>query len=451
MRAYRVVTMVTLAVAGMTGAGAAQDVGAEAAVAVAERFTGLLRGGDFAGAEAMVQPGIRAQLGAARLEAVWAQVRSAVGDLKSVRRRSVTPQDTLRVVELFGEFNVPLLLRVVVSPQDEVVGFWIGPAPPEEGERAEVSEPPYAERERFREEDVRLGTDPWELPGTLAIPVGDGRYPAVVLVHGSGPHDRDETVGGVKVFRDLAWGLASRGIAVLRYEKRTRVHGARMGSGVTVETETIEDALAALNMLRSHPAIDYERVYLLGHSLGGQVGPEIALRDGHIAGVILMAAPARPLDELLRSQLEYLRDLPANSAPEAQARFAEVLGDVERLSSGAAADSDLVLGAPVSYFRDLMRRDPVEVAGRLATPLLVLQGERDYQVTMADFEIWREATKGRPATTLRSFPSLNHVFVPGSGPSTPAEYERPGFVSAEVVETIARWLDGGAGRGTSSP
>jgi dienelactone hydrolase len=262
----------------------------------------------------------------------------------------------------------------------------------------------------------------------------------VVLVHGSGPHDRDETVGGAKVFRDLAWGLASQGVGVLRYEKRTKTHGAKMGAGVTLEAEVIDDALAALELMRSHPAVDPGRIYLLGHSLGAQLAPEIARRDRRLAGVIMLAAPARPIAMLMKEQLEYLATQPQNTAPAAQAQIRTALAEIDRLSAGTAPDTAVILGAPVSYFRQLDAIDARATARSLDTPMLVLQGERDYQVTMRDFALWQAALDGREGVRLRSLPGLNHLFVSGTGPSTPVEYMQPGFVSPDVIAEIAGWI-----------
>lgn len=410
-----------------------------AATAGAERFIALLAAGEWAEAEQMVAPALRDRLGAPQLETVWGQIRASLGEGSVSRIRSVSAVDSMRAVELYGDFaRDTVLLRVVLSPATEVVGFWVGPVPEETP--AATAQPPYADASSFREGEVRVGAEPWLLPGTLSIPVEGGPHPAIVLVHGSGPHDRDETVGGTKVFRDLATGLASRGIAVLRYEKRTKVHGAKMSADVTVEGEVIEDALAALELVRGHPAIDSDQVYIAGHSLGAQLAPEIARRDGHVAGAILLAAPARPIGDIMIEQLEYIAGLPQNAAPEAQAQLTAALAQVRLLTSGEAADTQMVLGAPVSYFRDLEQRDAVAEALRLDVPVLVLQGERDYQVTMSDFAIWKDALGDRPAATLKSFPSLNHLFVAGSGPATPAEYATPGFVAEDVITTIRQWV-----------
>jgi hypothetical protein len=232
-------------------------------------------------------------------------------------------------------------------------------------------------------------------------------------------------------------------VVVLRYEKRTKEHGAKMGPDVTLESEVIEDALAGLELVRSHPSIDPARVFVLGHSLGAQLAPEIARRDGRLAGALMLAASARPIDAVMIAQLEYLSGLPLNAMPEAQARLGSMLAQVRRLMTREAPPSEVVLGAPASYFYALAERDDVAEALRLDVPLLLLQGERDYQATMQDFGIWQHALKDRPAT-FRSFASLNHLFVAGSGPATPAEYAQPGFVHEDVIMTIHDWITAGA-------
>jgi dienelactone hydrolase len=432
------ISVLTIGLGAGAGAGSAQ-VPDSAAIAGAERFMNLLHGGEWVAAEQMVAPPLRDRLGAAALEMIWGQMTSSWGAFGGTRQRAVTTTDSMKAVELLGDFaNDTVVVRVVLSPALEVAGFWVAPVP--EVERPPTPGPSYADESKFREVEVEVGSDPWVLPATLTIPAGAGRFPAIVLVHGSGPHDRDETVGGTKVFRDLAWGLASRGIAVLRYEKRTKTHGAKMGGDITLDSEVIVDALAGLELVRSHASVDPDQVYVLGHSLGAMLAPEIARRDGRLAGAIMMAGTARPIDVVMVGQLEYLAGLPMNAAPEAQAQLGAALAQVRRLASREAEGSELVLGAPASYFYALADRDDVAEALRVDAPLLLLQGERDYQVTVEDFELWRSALKERPATSFRSFPSLNHLFVAGSGLSTPVEYAQPGFVSEDVIATIHDWV-----------
>src|ERR1700728_1918500 len=140
--------------------------------------------------------------------------------------------------------------------------------------------PSYSKPESFHEREVTVGSDMWKLGGTLTVPVAKARVPGIVLVHGPGPNDRDESIFAIRMFQDLAEGLASRGYAVLRYDKRSKIYGEEMSeSSYTIDDETVEDATRAIALLRKQPEVDPTRIYVLGHSLGGYASPRIAARD----------------------------------------------------------------------------------------------------------------------------------------------------------------------------
>jgi fermentation-respiration switch protein FrsA (DUF1100 family) len=269
----------------------------------------------------------------------------------------------------------------------------------------------------------------------------------VVLVHGSGPHDRDETIGPNKPFRDLAWGLASQGIAVLRYEKRTKAHAqaaAGQQSTFTVYDETIHDALEAVALLRETNDIDPERVYVLGHSLGGMVAPRIGAADLEIAGLIVMAGTSRPLEDVVLEQMDYVFGLDGVIAPEEKATLDQVEDQVARIKALTATDTgsdEPLLGAAPSYWLDLHDYDAPQLASELAQPMLFLQGERDYQVTLEDLAGWQQVLSSRPAVTFKTYPELNHLFISGEGAITPAEYEVAGHVAEAVILDIAEWIN----------
>ncbi len=293
--------------------------------------------------------------------------------------------------------------------------------------------PPYSHADSFTSIEVTVGSDEWKLPGTLTMPVGKGPFPALALVHGSGPNDRDETVGGAKVFRDLAEGLSSRGIVVLRYDKRTFVYGAKAAPGpdFTMTQETVDDAVRAAELLRSTGRVDGRRVFVAGHSQGGYMMPRIMQRAPWLAGVIVMAGNVRPLEQLIVEQSEYLASL-GTLTPAQQSQV-----DALRKNPGLALAS-----LPERYRQDLIGYNPATEAAKLNMPMLILQGERDYQVSMKDFDLWKAALGGRKNVTLRSYPDLNHLFEAGQGRSTPAEYAKPGHVTGQVVEDIAAWIGG---------
>ncbi|HLK63193.1 MAG TPA: alpha/beta fold hydrolase [Bryobacteraceae bacterium] len=306
--------------------------------------------------------------------------------------------------------------------------------------------PAYSRPESFRECGVTVGDDEWKLGGTLLIPTGKPPFPAVVLVHGPGPNDRDEAIYSNKVFADIAEGLASRGIAVLRYDKRTKVYGPKMSEmDYTVQQETVEDAVRAAALLRKRPEIDAARVFMLGHSLGGYLAPRIGMQDGKLAGLIFLAANARPVEDMALDANEYVATLNGSPTPEAQKRLDTLRAEVAKVKALQPGRSNppVLIGLPLAYLLDLKGYDAPAAAQRLKMPMLFLQGGRDFQVTTKDFSIWKSAMNGRANVKFADYPALNHLFIAGNGKSTPAEYRVPGNVSAEPVRTIADWVLGG--------
>jgi len=301
-----------------------------------------------------------------------------------------------------------------------------------EAKAAPYEAAPYSRPDSFSSRDISMGADEWKLPGTLTVPNGKGPWPAVVLVHGSGPNDRDESVGGVKVFRDLAEGLASRGIAVLRYDKRTKVYPQKCAADpdFTMTRETVDDAVLAAALLRRQDGIDPRRIFVLGHSQGGYMMPRIMQADPALAGVIVMAGSVRPLEEVIVEQFEYLFGLEREITAAQQARLAAIRRDPWVVLPGVTG----------KYKADLKDYNPPALAAASRVPMLILQGERDYQVRMKDFDLWKAGLAHRKDVTMRSYPKLNHLFVAGEGRSTPEEYDKPGHVSPEAIGDIANWI-----------
>jgi len=287
----------------------------------------------------------------------------------------------------------------------------------------------------------------------LTMPKGKGPFPAVVLVHGSGPNDRDETIGANKPFKDLAWGLASKGIAVLRYEKRTKHYAAEMKNveNLTVKEETIDDAVAAVALLKGTPGVDSERVFVIGHSLGAMLAPRIAEEclaspRTRIAGIVMLAPASRDLLDLIVEQVEYVAGLDGTIS-EAESRGIEAIkAEIQKIRSGKLREGELALNAPKSYWDDLAAHNGVEIARQLGLPMLILQGERDYQVTMEDLQGWKDGllkpgkANARTNVGIKTYEDLNHLFINGTGKSTPDEYLVPGHVSEEVITDISDWV-----------
>ena len=307
--------------------------------------------------------------------------------------------------------------------------------------------PAYAVPASFSEQELIIGAGgEWPLPATLTMPTAGKRpFPVLVLVHGSGPGDRDETQGPNKPFRDLAQGLAAQGIAVLRYEKRTREHVRKTSrmTTLTVKDETIDDALAAVRLLRQTGGIDGKKIFVLGHSLGGMLIPRIGAGDAAIAGFVVMAGATRPLEDELVRQYEYLFGLDGNINEAERAQIDEVKRQatlIKGLKAGDAASGARVAGAPPSYWLDMRGYNAPLAARALTVPLLVIQGERDYNVTMDDFRNWQQTLAGRRGVEFKTYPKLDHLFYEGQGPASGADYAGPRNIPKYVIDDIAAWL-----------
>jgi uncharacterized protein len=297
--------------------------------------------------------------------------------------------------------------------------------------------PDYVKPAAFQTREVTIGADEWKLPGTLTIPVDKRPAPAVVLVPDRGPGDRDGTVYFTKVFRDLAEGLSSRGIAVLRYEPRASRYARKMGEAAfTIDDELVHDAVAAIALLRTQPEIDGKRIYVAALGVGGFIAPRIAADDGRLAGLIMMSAPARPLEDWYVETVESMgvtgQQLDARKAAAAK---------VKKLDPGDA-DSPALFGLSAPYWLDLKGYDPTAEAKKLTIPSLVLEGDRDFQVIPKEFDAWKSGLTGRRDAVFKDFPNLNHYFIAGEGKSTEQEYRKPGgHVAAEVIDTIAKFVN----------
>jgi fermentation-respiration switch protein FrsA (DUF1100 family) len=397
--------------------------------ATARKAVDLLLAGKFPDLEEMFAPNLKESMKLEGLNKLGAQIQSW-GAVENIGAPAVRVAGTTSIVVIpvkFAKQNINV--QMGISSTGQLSGFFLRP-----GEVA-WQRPAYSKPDAFRERSVTLGDDPYKLPGTLTVPAGKGPFPAVVLVHGTGPNDRDETVGAVKMFRDLAEGLASRGIVVLRYEKRTRLFLAKMSAKpYTADDETVDDALSAVELLRAEPEVNPQRIYVLGHSLGGYMAPRIAEQDGKLAGIMVLAANARPLEDVIVEQAAGL-ELPAQELAGVKAQAAKV----KKLES-ADEDQPNMLGLPVAYWVDLKGYDPVALARKLAIPVLVLQGERDIQVSMKDFALWQAGLAGQKNAVEKSYASLNHLFVAGEGKSTEAEYRKPGHVAPEVIDEAAKFV-----------
>jgi uncharacterized protein len=412
----------------------------------AQDFIYQVAEGDFTDARRLFDHDLAQAFPEDRLKETWLQLIGLAGPFQKISNcRAVERQGSYMVTVSCQFEETPMDIRVSFNQSGQIAGLNYQPAPT----TSTYNPPAYVHAAAFHEVEVTVGSGEWALPGTLSRPNGAGPFPAVALVHGSGPQDRDETIGPNKPFRDLAWGLASQGIAVLRYEKRTKVHGGQISSEMvarmTVQEEVIDDALSAVQLLRQTPGIDPGRIYVLGHSLGATLAPRIGQQDPSITGLIIMAGMTRPLEDTILDQYTYLYTLTGAMSDGQKAELEQLRVKVRRVKDPNLSDQvpakDLPLGIHPAYWLALRGYQPAEVAKSLAMRIFILQGGRDYQVTTTgDFPAWQKALGEKSNATLKLYPKLFHLFIAGEGPSTPQEYLVEGYISEEVIQDIAGWV-----------
>lgn len=421
----------------------AQPAPAHDPAAVAHKALDALLSQNFADYSAVLAP----QLKAVTTDQQFAKFGEQIKNWGAVQRvgdpsvQNLGPSSLVTIPVTFATQEINFVFGVNASGQ--VSGM--APRPVAMGWQP----PSYCKADSFKERSVNIGDGEWKLPGTLTVPSGSGPFPAVLLVQGFGPRDRDDTHFAVRVFRDLACGLASRGIAVLRFDKRTVVYSRKMaGKAYTPSDETVDDAETALDVLRAQPEVDGKRVFLLGHGMGGYLAPWIAGDDEKLAGVIIMGANARPLEDVMVEMLQYVEGLQVTpgARPEVVEKYKQ---DIDGAKAQAArvkkleesdADSPALLGLPASYWLDLKGYDAIADAKKLTIPILILGGGRDFEAPAADFNAWKSGLAGSKNVTTKLYPAMNHVFVAGQGKSTDADYKQPGHVAPEVVDDIAKFM-----------
>jgi uncharacterized protein len=404
--------------------------------------------GRFAAVEERFDSKMAKELPQEKLSSMWNEFATQAGPFQQVVANDLTVEPGgYQVVTLLCTFerNKQASTLVTFDKSGHIAGLYFGPQATEEP--SQWTPPTYADSKRFHEIPLDVSHGLWHLPGTLTLPDGDGPFPAAVLVPGSPPVDQDETVGPNKVFKDLAWGLASRGVAVLRYTKRTHQFGAGLGAGqissFSLREELLDDAHAALNALAPRSDIDHRHTYLLGHSLGGIAVSKLAAANPQIAGIVVMGTPA---GELLTALIARTESASQGGQPDQET--STMIGTLTKLRDGRFATGDTVdlLGQTtvVSYWDSLRNFQPGTTVAGLRIPALIIVGGHDAEVTHDDFDQWKRALAKRDDDTVNLYPDVFHLFMPSTstkeGQDSPDDWTRPAHVTSQVVQDAASWI-----------
>ncbi len=410
-------------------------------------FVNLFKTGDFERATAMFADDLQTQIPDGALSGLWEQISIQGGKLKKATFNCSEVQDSVTIAYVTSQFknqtfdfkiafnNKMMVMAMMPVPphvcgEEEVVREWIAPA--------------YDDPTKYTTSDFEVWNGDYKLPGTLTMPVENKKNTVVVFVHGSGQNDRDESAFGNKTFKDLAIGLANDGYATVRYDKRGFANQIKNPETFTVYEEVLDDVDAVVDWISKNERLKAKKIIVLGHSLGAMLAPYTAENNEKVAGIIMMAGPANRLEDLIAYQIELLANLDGKLTKEEKAQIAEInrrAAFVKNDLAETASPSDIPMNATASYWISLNQIDQLSLAKHCEKPMLILNGERDYQVPMSEFEVWKQNLGEKENVTFVSFAKLNHFFFEGEGPASPDEYTIPAHVPEYVFAELIAWLD----------
>lgn len=401
-------------------------------------FFDLFAAGKFEEAHAMFADEGKTKVSPENLAQFWQTMENQLGKVKSVDATGSKKQGEFTAITVNGEFAYSKQdFSVLFDKNEKIIGLSLLQKP------IAYRAPGYADSTLYKEKSTYIKTDKHQLAAVITTPKDGNSFPLVVLVHGSGPLDMDETVGPNKPFKDIAAGLAVNGIASIRYVKRTVIYPNEFGKSFTVKEEVLDDAVQAIALAKTVEGVDAKNIFVLGHSLGGMLAPRIANLVPDLKGLILAAAPARSLTDIIIEQNKYMYSLSKDTTAAMKKQLDDAILDIEKATLtklGKIKPDSVILGLPASYWVDLNNYKQLNVAKKLKQRILVLQGGYDFQVAETDFNLWKEALAANNKAHFLFYPEYNHLFSLQQEKGTTAQYQRPSNVEQRLIEDLSAWI-----------
>lgn len=412
-------------------------------VAITSKTLEFLKAGQADSVVKFFDKTMEKSLTAESLNQIWAGLQTSAGQLKSIEKTKITPYDKYFLSETSLVFEGRTFkYRLSFDSDNKISGMYFVPLKVNKKNKTLVENDVFIEVETY----VKSGNI--KLPAIYCRPKNMEDFPVAVLVHGSGPNDMDETLGPNKIFLDIAHGLANQGIATLRYDKRTYLASQNMDTSIKItglDNEVIIDALAAVELASRLEGANPNKVFVIGHSLGAMLAPEIARRSAKVHGIVLMAGPSGKLQDLLQYQYNYIFNLDGKITKDEKKALKELkkqIKNLEKMKSWQPKGKvkPLPLTQDTLFWRNVLEYDQVLTLKNLHKPALILNGERDYQVVMEQFDGWKKGLGTPKNVSYKSYPGLNHHFILGEGKPNPQEYSKRGNVSDETLSDISVWI-----------
>ncbi len=398
---------------------------------------------NYAAIHQQFNPEMKRMLSEEILESTWGQLLLFFGNPLETKPKVVQQLDSIIVVKMpIKTEKSAMVLSVSFDSIYQVAGLFLTPG------KINYTPPEYVNPEKFEERKITFGGKHFSGTGILTLPKVKYKVPVVVIVPGSGPVDKDLTIGSNKIYKDLAWGLASFGFAALRYDKRTLNYQDKLlqqdinGEKFTIQNEYIADLKDIIDQLKKRTEINSKQIVMLGHSQGGYLIPLIHQKVKGFSGYISLAGTLREIPELAMEQINYLSSLDSSQADTNTIApiLKRMLQSTSKYVNQMKYDNEVMPPYTLNYWQYLAKYQPQKQVLKIKQPILILQGERDYQVTLKDYQVWKDCIGLKQNATFQSFPQLNHLFMAGEGKPNPNEYLQPGNVAIDVVNAMVNWL-----------
>ncbi len=374
-------------------------------------------------------------------EADWNELIGTYGKLESVRPIFFSNYQGSHFISYKLNFeSLPFVLNLGFNPEGKILMLSFMQA-----HKVYVS-PDYVDVSKYTERNFKIYNGIYELPAIFTAPTQAGKHPLVIILPESGPTDRDGSYGENRPYRDLAGAIGSNGYCTFRYDKRSLHYGNLLLTAkaayesYTCREEYLDDLYKAMDTLLTLPEVDPTRVYLLGHGQGGMLLPLIAKERKEVKGIAMLGTNYKRMQQMMMDQYDYLAKVNPSKKGEFMEQKEKALYSMNKKLNPLTEHYKMPYEVQATYWIWLNKYPHVEIAKKLQIPILILHGDRDYQVNLENLEAWRKEFGKQANVTIKNYPKLNHLFYSGGAESTYSEYFMIGNIPDYVAKDLIDWL-----------
>lgn len=386
-------------------------------------------------ANSLLTTNLKKKINAIQLQQLFESLRPRLGAFESFKKEPIKKDhDSTFYIGKFS--NASLVIHIITNDSLKIAGFFFKPL------SQLYALPSYADTTKYTTIDTFINSAEIRLPSIITVPKKNlgAKIPVIIFIGGSGPSDKDESTGVLKPFKDISIGLAVNNIASLRFDKRTLQYLPHPEK-ITVEEEYYIDVKNAISLAKTIKNVDLNKIYIIGHSLGGMLAPIILQKNPELAGAILLEASSRPMEDLILEQSAYLNKIDSGNVSKAQLNLIE--NEVSKVKTIKESDSTKIyFNIPGYYWLSLKSQDPIFVAKQIKQQsIFIIQGGSDYQVTEKDYSIWRKELTNSKNVRFMDFPKINHAIMEANGVLSPDQYNQPGNVPYYIIAKLSEYIN----------